>query len=98
MEVLMEAMEKALKVLADKTRLKILQLIYQGNQCGCDLIDSLDITQPTLSHHLKILNDQGLIEGQKDKNKVLYTIHLENIEKVFKDLMDEITYKKDCDL
>lgn len=90
--------EKNMKILADKTRLHILQLIYQGEQCGCDLVNSLDITQPTLSHHLKILSEAGFIKGVKDKNKVLYTTKLEEIDNVFKELLDSLTYKKDCDL
>jgi ArsR family transcriptional regulator len=90
--------EKDLKILADKTRLNILQLIYQGEQCGCELIHDLDITQPTLSHHLKILSDTGFIVGEKDKNKILYSINMDKIDQVFKQTLEAITYKKDCDL
>jgi ArsR family transcriptional regulator len=90
--------ERDLKILADKTRLNILQLIYQGEQCGCELIHNLDITQPTLSHHLKVLSDAGFIVGEKEKNKILYSIKMDRIEEVFKQLLDAITCKKDCDI
>lgn len=85
-------MEKTLKVLADRTRLKILSRIYQGEVCGCDLIHCLDISQPTLSHHLKVLSSNGFIEGKRDGNKILYTVSTESfkeIETMFKALMEE---------
>ena len=90
--------EKDFQVLADETRLRILQLIYQGEQCGCDLIHCIDVTQPTLSYHLKILSDAGYIQGVKEKNKVLYTFQKDKIEDVFNQLMRQLTSRKDCDL
>lgn len=90
--------EKDLQVLADQTRLHILQLIYQGEQCGCDLIHCIDVTQPTLSYHLKILSDAGYIKGIKVKNKVIYTFQKEKIDDVFTQLMKQLTSRKDCDL
>ncbi|MFW5914094.1 MAG: ArsR/SmtB family transcription factor [Bacillota bacterium] len=87
-----ERMEKILKVLADHTRLKILSRIYQGEVCGCDLIHCLDISQPTLSHHLKVLSSNGFIEGNRKGNRILYTVNMESLEEVetmFKALMDE---------
>lgn len=85
-------LEKTLKVLADHTRLKILSRIYQGEVCGCDLIHCLDISQPTLSHHLKILSSNDFIEGRREGNRILYTVNmdsLEIIETMFKSLMEE---------
>lgn len=91
-------LEKELKVLADKTRLNILQLIYQGDQCGCELIHALDIIQPTLSHHLNILSASGFIQGRRDKNKILYQVKLDKLKGLINDTIEAITYKKDCDL
>lgn len=85
-------MEKILKVLADHTRLKILSRIYQEDVCGCDLIHCLDISQPTLSHHLKVLSSHGFIEGSREGNRILYKVNaaaLEEVETMFKALMEE---------
>ncbi|MFP4078612.1 MAG: ArsR/SmtB family transcription factor [Candidatus Izemoplasmataceae bacterium] len=85
-------MEKILKVLADHTRLKILSRIYQGEVCGCDLIHCLDISQPTLSHHLKVLSSNGFIEGSREGNRILYKVNkasLEEVETMFEALLEE---------
>ncbi len=75
-----EALSLIYKALSDKTRLQIIRLIYQGNACGCELIHELNISQPTLSHHLKVLKDAGLIDGVKYKTKTNYTVNLKKIQ------------------
>jgi ArsR family transcriptional regulator, arsenate/arsenite/antimonite-responsive transcriptional repressor len=61
----------ALKAVADPTRLRLLSMIAAaaageaGEVCVCDLTDPLGLTQPTVSHHLKILLDRGLVEREK---------------------------------
>lgn len=84
-------LESKLKVLADKTRLDIIKKISDGQHCGCDLIDTLDIKQPTLSHHLKVLSKVGLIVGKRHKKKVLYHINkawIETLNNELEKLMD----------
>jgi ArsR family transcriptional regulator len=64
-----------LKVLADPARLRLLSLIRaQPTQeaCVCHLTDALDLSQPTVSHHLRILFDAGLVERQRRGNWVYY--------------------------
>lgn len=74
-----QKLEKDLKVLSDKVRLQVLHLIFQGERCGCDLLQSLDITQPTLSHHLKVLSEAGYIMGTKTAQKIHYIVNEEKI-------------------
>lgn len=56
-----------LKVLADPTRLRMLDLLAQQTEplCVCDITDQFEQNQPTISHHLKLLRDAGLIAGEK---------------------------------
>lgn len=55
-----------LKVLADPVRLRVLSLILSaGEACVCDLTGSFDLTQPTMSHHLKVLHEAGLLDREK---------------------------------
>lgn len=54
------------KALADETRLKIVKLLVSGELCACELLTSFQITQPTLSYHMKILTDCGLVIGRRD--------------------------------
>ncbi len=62
-------------VLADPVRLRLLSLIASvpaGEACVCELVEPLDRSQPTVSHHLKILADAGLIVGEKRGRWVWY--------------------------
>ena len=62
-------------VLADPVRLRLLSLIASassGEACVCELVEPLDRSQPTVSHHLKILVDAGLITGEKRGRWVWY--------------------------
>ncbi len=61
-------------VLADPTRLRLLSLISSaGEACAaCDLVDPLGVSQPTVSHHLKVLREAGLVESEKRGRWVYY--------------------------
>lgn len=67
------------KALGDETRIKIVNLLTDGEKCGCKLIDSLEIPQPTLSHHTKILCDAGILESRKDGKWTYYKVSSEGI-------------------
>lgn len=62
------------KALGDENRLRIYQMLQQGELCACNLLDHLEITQPTLSHHMKILLDAGLVEARKDGKWTHYSL------------------------
>ena len=70
------------KALSDENRIKILQLLHGGEKCACVLLDDLHITQPTLSHHMKILCDAGIVQGRKDGKWVYYSIDLPGAERL----------------
>lgn len=61
------------KALGDETRLKIFGMLSQREVCACDLLAELDITQPTLSHHMKVLTGCGLVNARKDGSWMRYT-------------------------
>lgn len=61
------------KALADETRLKIVEMLSCGEMCACDILESFHITQPTLSYHMKILTECGLVNGRKDGQWIRYT-------------------------
>ena len=70
------------KVLSDPNRLTIIELLIKGETCGCTLIDKLDITQPTLSHHLKKIAEVGLATGKKEGNKMKYYINKQRLDEL----------------
>ena len=62
------------KALSDENRIRILKLLRSGEKCACALLDNLRITQPTLSHHMKILCDSDIVVGRKEGKWTHYSI------------------------
>ena len=73
----MEQLSAQFKALGDEHRLKILSTLSEEEICACELLALFNITQPTLSHHLKILSDSGLIHARKDGKWVRYRLNKE---------------------
>jgi ArsR family transcriptional regulator len=75
-----EQIAPLLKALADPVRLRLLSLVAShegGEACVCDLNDAFDLSQPTISHHLKVLHDAGLLERTKRGVWVYYRARAE---------------------
>lgn len=70
---------KKIKALTDENRLAIMLALQHGKKCGCELLKELDITQPTLSHHMKILADSGLVDYYKDGRWNYYSISSDGV-------------------
>lgn len=71
---------KVFKAISDPIRLRLLSLIAShegGEACVCDLTDAFDVTGPTISHHLKVLRESGLIDGERRGTWVYYRVHPE---------------------
>jgi ArsR family transcriptional regulator, arsenate/arsenite/antimonite-responsive transcriptional repressor len=69
-----------LKALADPVRLRLLSLVAShadGEACVCDLNDAFDLSQPTISHHLKVLHEVGLLDRSKRGVWVYYAVRRE---------------------
>lgn len=69
------------KAFCDENRIKILQLLTDGEKCACKLLETLKITQPTLSHHMKTLLESGIVNGRKDGKWMHYSISEEGLKK-----------------
>ena len=77
------------KALGDENRIRILKLLRNGEKCACKLLEELNISQPTLSHHMKILCDSGLVTGRREGKWTHYSICCEGVRRV-RDLMKEL--------
>lgn len=72
-----EQLSKVLKALADPTRLRLVSLIKsapEGEACVCDLTAPLGLRQPTVSHHLKVLVEAGLLQRERRATWVWYSL------------------------
>jgi len=72
------------KALADKTRLKILMLLDIREMCVCEIMVALNLTQPTASHHLGILESVGLVKDRREGKWVFYSLKNKRIMKLMK--------------
>ena len=70
------------KALSDENRIRILKMLRSGEKCACKLLEELNITQPTLSHHMKILCDCGLVKGHREGKWMYYSINCDGVKKV----------------
>ncbi len=62
------------KALGDPSRLKILEFLRTGEKCACDIVPTVGFAQPTVSRHLKVLIDCGILKRRKEGNKMLYSV------------------------
>ncbi|MFT4264505.1 MAG: metalloregulator ArsR/SmtB family transcription factor [Nocardioides sp.] len=72
-----ERIAPLLKALADPVRLRLLSLVAahaDGEACVCDLHEAFDLSQPTISHHLKVLHEAGLLDRSKRGTWVYYSV------------------------
>ena len=72
---------RVFKAFCDVNRLQILDILKGGERCACDLLDDLKIGQSTLSHHMKILCDAGIVEGRKEGKWVHYAVDPKGIRR-----------------
>lgn len=71
-------LSRLFKAMADPVRLRLLSLIAShegGEACVCELSGVFDLTGPTISHHLRVLREAGLISGQRRGTWVYYQVH-----------------------
>ena len=81
-----------MKALADETRVKIFDMLSDGELCACKILEDFNITQPTLSYHMKILCDSGLVSGRRDGVWMKYSINKVGLDSL-KELFDNIGLK-----
>lgn len=66
-----------MKALGDETRIRIFHMLSQGELCACDILEAFKITQPTLSYHMKILVESGMVQSRKAGTWTRYSINKE---------------------
>ena len=71
---------KIFKAFCDETRLMVLSLLQSGEKCACELLVQVSVSQPTLSHHMKILVESGVVSARKEGKWMYYSICQEGSE------------------
>jgi len=81
---------KVFKAFCDENRLQILELLQSGEKCACVLLEKLNIGQSTLSHHMKILVQSGIVNARNEGKWTYYSISLQGSQ-IAVDLLIKLT-------
>lgn len=71
-----------LKALSDPNRLVILDRLKDGEQCACNILEQLKISQPTLSHHMRILCEMGLVNCRREGKWIYYRLNIDKFKEL----------------
>lgn len=78
------------KALSDENRLSIIKMLTKGEKCACCLLETLKVTQPTLSHHMGVLVKSGMVNSRKEGKWQYYSINCEKFSEI-KEFISSIT-------
>lgn len=84
------------KALADETRLKIIDMLSCGTMCACDILEEFSISQSTLSYHMRILTESGLVSANRDGSWMRYTLNRQKADELLEFLKIITNDKEDC--
>ena len=80
-----ESYAKIAKALSEPKRVKILDMLSCGEMCACDILEHFDFTQPTLSHHMKTLENAGFVNVSKRGKWNYYSLNQETLANFMRD-------------
>ncbi|WP_055070105.1 ArsR/SmtB family transcription factor [Clostridium massiliamazoniense] len=91
MDNLYEMNSKIFKALGDSKRLEIVSILAKGEKCACELLEYFNFTQPTLSHHMRVLMECGIVEVKKVGTWNHYSLNRKNANRLVLFLLGTIT-------
>ena len=96
MQIDYEKYARIFKVMSDPKRLKIIDMLSEGELCACKILEEFHITQPTLSHDMKLLVDAGLVNDRREGKNIYYSLNEGKIRKLQGILDNIFTQNSDC--
>lgn len=87
---------RILKAIAEPKRLRIVDMLSCGELCACKILEAFHITQPTLSHDMKVLVDAGLVNDRREGKNIYYSLNTEKLRELQSVLADIFTENSDC--
>ena len=84
---------KILKAISDPKRLRIVDMLSCGELCACKILEAFHITQPTLSHDMKVLIEAGIVNDRREGKNIFYSLNHERLT-AFQDILRKITMPK----
>ena len=86
------------KALADETRQRILEMLMEREMPVSDIVDAFTMSQPTISHHLGILKQFGLVTSRKEGKQVFYAINRDNVVECCGRLISKFDAEEACEM
>ena len=86
------------KALADSTRQRILEMLMEQEMCVGDIVAVFDMSQPTISHHLNVLKQFGLVASRKDGKQVYYSTNRDNVVQCCGRLVAKFDAEEACEI
>ena len=84
---------KILKAISDPKRLRIVDMLSCGELCGCEILEAFHITQPTLSHDMRVLTEAGIVNDRREGKNIFYSLDEERLT-AFMDTLHQVTTPK----
>lgn len=92
----LENAAQTLKLLGDKTRLTIMGLIKNGECCVCEFVEVLQMSQPSISQHLRKLRDAGLVKEQRRGQWIFYSLNTSHVTyPIIQQILEQIPNQKE---
>ncbi|MFO3717692.1 ArsR/SmtB family transcription factor [Anaerococcus sp. ENR1011] len=82
MSVDYENISKKLKVISDSKRLKIIDMLSCDELCACEILEKFDISQPTLSHDMRKLEEVGLVSSRREGKNIYYSLDKASLDEI----------------
>ena len=96
MSVDYEGVAKKLKVISDPKRLKIIDMLSCDELCACEILEKFDISQPTLSHDMRKLEEVGLISSRREGKNTYYFLNKDRLDEIEDSLKLIFQIQDDC--
>ena len=87
---------KMLRAMSDPKRLRIVDMLSCGELCGCKILEEFHITQPTLSHDMKVLAEAGIVKQKREGKNIYYSLNTEALSVMHQTLGQMFKDKPDC--
>lgn len=87
---------KMLKAMSDPKRLRIVDMLSCGELCACKILEEFNITQPTLSHDMRVLLEAGIVKDRREGKNIYYSLNQEALASMHRSLGRMFEDKPDC--
>lgn len=87
-------MDETMRALADPTRREILRALRAGDLSAGDIAARFDMTAPSISHHLNVLKDAGLVTAERDGRHIIYSLNSTTLQDLMSELLEFVNVRK----